>query len=57
MLQAAMYVSPTGTEQAAFGALVNKMEGAGEPSTVIALALADAISDGVRAGNWPKVDG
>lgn len=57
LLAVAMVVSPTSTEQGAFGTLVNRMESAGELNCDIIVALADAISDGIRLGNWPKAEG
>jgi hypothetical protein len=53
LLAAAMEVSPTGTEQSAFGRLVNNMRNAGEDDKSVSIELAATILEGLRNGNWP----
>jgi hypothetical protein len=48
-----MEVSPTGTEQAAFGLVVNNMRNAGEDDKSVSIELAATILDGLRNNNWP----
>jgi len=54
LLAAAMELSPTGTEQAAFNAIANQER---RPDDVIVMDLAAGILTGVSHGDWPKVDG
>lgn len=54
MLSAAYDAAPTGTEQEAFGRVVNDMRAAGESDKSIVVALAGYIRDGLMYGNWPS---
>jgi hypothetical protein len=56
LLAAAMHVTPTGKEQAAFSRMVNTPE-QGATDKDIARALAGSIWDGLTYGNWPKDSG
>jgi len=57
LLSAAMRLSPTGKEQAAFGKIVNEAEkdwaGDDDQNKRVLLALLGAMLDGLRFGNWP----
>lgn len=57
LLAAAMHVAPTGTEQAGFSDLVNRMRGAGCSQNSIVIELSSAIFTGVSRGVWPTMDG
>lgn len=54
LLQVAMIVSPTSKEQEGFSTMVQDMRGVGESPLTITGALVDAISDGLKHGNWPN---
>jgi hypothetical protein len=56
LLAAAMELSPTSTEQAAFSAIVNRTGSERRPDDVIVMDLASGILTGVSHGAWPKVD-
>jgi hypothetical protein len=55
LLAAAMRLSPTGTEQQAFSANVNKARMDGATDKEVCIDLLSSMLDGLRHGNWPSV--
>lgn len=54
MLGVCQRLSPTGREQQSFSELYNTVKAEGAPNEIIVLHLMDALSDGIRFGNWPQ---
>lgn len=54
MLEVAVVVSPNGKVQEAFARIHNDMLMAGESPKSVIVALAGAVQDGLKHGNWPE---
>lgn len=54
ILEVAVIVSPTDKEQQAFARIYRDMQDAGESPKSIIVALAGAVQDGLKHGNWPE---